>query len=82
MPSMTGRIAIVQEGRFQLTDDHGASHLFILGPNAAETRMLVPLQRNAARVTVTYKDAARLIGMQALAIDQHEPGEPARNGAA
>ncbi len=69
MPSMTGRIAIVQEGRFQLTDDHGASHLFILGPNAAETRMLAPLQREGTRITVTYKDASHLIGMQALAID-------------
>lgn len=77
MASMTGRVAIVQEGRFQLTDDAGASHLFILGPNTAETRMLLPLQRSGARVTVTYRDASHLIGMQALAIDA-----PSETGAA
>ncbi len=77
MPSMTGRVAIVQEGRFQLTDDAGASHLFILGSNTAETRMLLPLQRSGARVTVTYRDASHLIGLQALAIDA-----PADAGAA
>ena len=31
MKTMEGVVTIVQESRFQLTDDQGASHLFILG---------------------------------------------------
>ena len=35
MASMDGVVTIVQEGRFQLTDDAGVTHLFILGHAAA-----------------------------------------------
>ena len=35
MRSMDGIVTIVQEGRFQLTDDAGVSHLCILDRNAA-----------------------------------------------
>lgn len=60
---MTGIVTIVQEGRFQLTDDDGVSHLFILSPSAAaETEQLTPLQRRQARVSVRYKPASNLIG--------------------
>ena len=67
--SMDGVVTIVQEGRFQLTDDRGVSHLFILGPMAAaETRQLNPLQRRQARVRVSYYPAESLIGNHATAI--------------
>ena len=60
---MEGVVTIVQEGRFQLTDAAGVSHLFILGPNtAAETDQLPALQRRQARVRVHYTPAKNVIG--------------------
>lgn len=60
---MEGVVTVVQEGRMQLTDDRGVSHLFILGPNAAaETEQLTPLQRRQARVRVGYTPAKNVIG--------------------
>ena len=35
MQSMTGLVTIVQEGRFQLLDDDGVSHHFLLKWSAA-----------------------------------------------
>ena len=67
---LKGRVTIVQEGRFQVIDDDGAGHLFILSPHAAaETTQLRGLARNQARVTVTYKDAALVVGLMAERID-------------
>ena len=66
---MSGIVTIVQEGRFQMTDDAGVSHLFILGPSAsAEAEQLAALQRRQARVSVRYQPAANLIGNTASAI--------------
>ena len=60
---MEGVVTLVQEGRLQLTDDRGVSHLFVLGPNAAaETDQLPALQRRQARVRVRYHPAANVIG--------------------
>ena len=60
---MTGVVTIVQEGRFQLTDDCGVSHLFLLSAMAAlEPAQLRALQRDQARVCVQYTAAANLIG--------------------
>ena len=70
MPKLTGRMTIVQEGRFQVIDDEGAGHLFILSPHAAaETSQLKPVARRQARVTVTYKDAALVVGLLAERIE-------------
>ena len=70
MPKLTGWVALVQEGRFQVVDDQGAGHLFILSPHAAaETAQLRPLAKRQARVTVTYRDAALVIGMLAQKIE-------------
>jgi hypothetical protein len=67
--SMTGIVTIVQEGRFQMTDDDGISHLFILSPHAAaETQQLAVLQKRQARICVHYQPAANLIGNTASAI--------------
>jgi hypothetical protein len=66
---MTGLITIVQEGRFQMTDDDGVSHLFILSASAAaEAEQLTALQRRQARVRVRYKPASNLIGNTVSAI--------------
>ena len=69
MPKMEGIITIIQESRFQLTDDSGASHLFILGHSAsAEPEQLMPLQRAQARVRVKYIQPRNIIGMVATAV--------------
>ncbi len=66
---MDGVVTIVQEGRFQMTDDAGVSHLFILSPSAAaETEQLAGLQRRQARVRVRYRRARNVIGHTATAI--------------
>ena len=62
MRSIEGLVIIVQEGRFQLVDDAGVAHLFLLGhAAAADPEQLAPLQREQARVRVTYRPAERLI---------------------
>jgi len=67
--SMDGIVTIVQESRFQLTDDEGVSHLFVLGHRAlAEPDQLEPLQRRQARVTVRYTAARNVLGLVAHAI--------------
>lgn len=69
MRSMEGIITIVQEGRFQLTDDAGVSHLCILSYGAAaEPAQLGPLQRRHARVRVRYTRPPDLIGWVAKSI--------------
>ena len=60
---MEGVVTLVQESRFQLTDDRGVSHLFILSPNAPpEIDQLAPLQRRQARVRVHYTPGKNIIG--------------------
>ncbi len=67
--TMDGHVTVVQEGRLQLTDEHGVSHLFILGPNAAaETEQLTPLQARQARVRVRYTPGKNVIGNVVSAI--------------
>lgn len=69
MQSIDGVVTIVQEGRFQLLDDDGVGHLFLLGHAAAsEPEQLAPLQHSQSRVRVQYTDAEGLIGHQANAI--------------
>lgn len=71
MHTMDGVVTIVQEGRFQLIDDEGAAHLFLLDPNAsAETDQLPPLQRRQARIRVRYSVPRNLIGLVAHAISE------------
>jgi hypothetical protein len=66
---MNGIVTIVQEGRFQMTDEDGVSHLFILSPHtSAETRQLTALQERQARVRVRYRSAPNLIGNVASVI--------------
>ena len=61
MHSVEGVVIIVQESRFQLLDDNGVAHHFLLAHNAAaeEEQLPVLLQR---RVRVRYTDPDNLIG--------------------
>ncbi len=66
---MEGVVTIVQEGRFQLTDDDGVGHLFILGHLCGtETGQLPALQRHQSRVRIGYKPAPNLIGNVASSV--------------
>lgn len=66
MQSIEGTVTIVQESRFQLLDDDGVAHLFLLGHDAAaEPEQLTSLQRMQARVQVSYRAAPDLIGHMA-----------------
>ena len=70
MATMDGRITLVQETRFQLTDEAGVGHLFTLGPwCAAEPEQLVPLAQRQALVRVKYGAAKNTIGHLARRID-------------
>lgn len=64
-----GVVTIAQESRFQLTDDAGVGHLFILGHACgAEPGQLAGLQRRQSRVRVRYKPAPNLIAHIAQSI--------------
>ena len=66
---MTGTVTIVQESRFQLTDNAGVGHLFTVGHACGtEPGQLAQLQRHQSRIRVTYKPAPNTIGNIALSI--------------
>jgi hypothetical protein len=67
MQQLDGVVTIVQESRFQLLDDDGVSHQFLLGYGAAVEPEQLPslLER---RVRVGYTDAKELIGHRAARI--------------
>ncbi len=61
MQSIEGVVTIVQEGRFQLQDQDGVSHLFLLGHDAPlEPEQLPSLSQR--RVRVRYSQPSRMIG--------------------
>ncbi len=67
--TMSGTVAIVQEGRLGLVDDDGAGHLFILSHSSlAEPHQLAELQRRQARVRIRYAKAPDVIGFVAKSI--------------
>ncbi|MEH3146243.1 MAG: hypothetical protein PGN34_13035 [Methylobacterium frigidaeris] len=69
MPVKEGIVTIVQESRFQLTEDDGCTHLFVLGRDAgAEPDQLAPLQSRQARVRVEYEATRNLIGFVARSV--------------
>ncbi len=69
MDVMEGVVTMAQESRFQLTDDRGVSHLFILGHDAAaEPDQLAPLSRRQARVRVHYTRPENIVGFVAHAV--------------
>ena len=60
--TMNGVVTLVQESRFQLTDENGISHLFVLSHGAlAEPAQLHPLQARQAEVQITYTRASNAI---------------------
>ncbi len=75
MRTMDGVVTLVQESRFQLVDDRGIAHLFVLSHGAsAEPSQLGPLQRRQARVRVGYKEASNMIANVAHTVELCAPG--------
>ncbi|MDR7035903.1 MULTISPECIES: hypothetical protein [Methylobacterium] len=71
MPTIRGVVTIAQESRFQLTDGEGVSHLFVLSPHMlAEGDDLEGLQREQARIRVTYEAARNILGYLAQRIER------------
>ena len=69
MKTIEGVVTIVQESRFQLIDDAGVGHLFILGhASRAEPDQLAPLQRHQSRVRVRYTAPRNVIGLVAHSV--------------
>lgn len=67
---MEGVVTLAQESRFQLTDDQGIAHLFLLSHGAsAEPSQLTDLQHRQARIVVRYKPSTTLIANIAKRID-------------
>lgn len=70
MRTMEGIVTITQESRFQLLDDRGASHLFLLSHDAAaEPQQLTRLMKDQSRVRVRYSAPHNLIALTAHAVD-------------
>ncbi len=66
---MEGIVTIVQESRFQLTDDDGVGHLFTVSyACGTEPGQLAALQRHQSRVRVKYKPMPNAIGNVAQSI--------------
>jgi hypothetical protein len=67
MLAMDGLVTIVQEGRFQLLDDAGVGHHFLLRHSAAlEPEQLPSLLMH--RVHVRYDEVPGIIGNVAVAV--------------
>lgn len=65
---MEGVVTIIQESRFQLLDDDGVAHHFVLAHNAAlEPEQLRSLMMR--RVRVIFSDPKGIIGHAASRID-------------
>ncbi len=79
MATIDGRITLVQESRFQLTDRDGISHLFTLGPwCSAEPAQLAPLAARQAEVRVKFKRGENVISgvVQRIDLRDDHDGEP------
>ena len=74
MRTMVGVVTLVQESRFQLIDDGGIGHLFILSHGAsAEPSQLGPLQKRQARVRIGYKEGPNMIANIAHTVELCAP---------
>lgn len=81
MGKLSGRIALVQEGRFLLEDDEGRKRLFILSHSAPfYPEDLRQLSRSKQRIAVTFSEPEHLIGALAEKIEPADSAEGDANG--
>jgi hypothetical protein len=69
-----GKLSLVQEQRFQLIDENGVAHLFIVAPGVSlkpsDLRTILHLQQ---RVRVKYEESPPLIAHVATSIELAKP---------
>lgn len=70
MQFMVGTLVIVQENRFQLLDNNGVGHLFLLHHRSSvDYDQLLPLLHRQVRVSYRPAAPAQIIANAALRID-------------
>lgn len=75
-PTRDGTITLVQERRFQLVDDGGTAHLFLLAHDAPlDALRLAPLAGSGRRVRVEYRKVPDLIAHVAQNVCLLQPEE-------
>lgn len=77
MPSVTGRILLVQESRFRLLTDDGRGMVFLLGYDAPLEPQDLPFLTHR-RVRVDYDESSKLVAgvahdLQVLALEGAAP---------
>lgn len=77
--TVDGVVTLIQERRFQLVDDGGVAHLFVIAADAPfDATQLEPCAQSARRVRVTSRPADGLIARLAISVsldsaeDAHE----------
>jgi hypothetical protein len=74
-PVISGVITVVQERRFQLEDDSGVRHLFLLAPDAAaEEHELAQCAARRSPVRVHYREAPGLVAHVAQCVEAQAGG--------
>jgi hypothetical protein len=64
-----GKLSVVQEERFQLIDDHGVAHLFMVAADVSlKPADLRAILRSERAVSVEYEESPTLIARIATAI--------------
>jgi anaerobic selenocysteine-containing dehydrogenase len=76
MNELTGRIILVQEGRFLLEDDLGRKRLFILSSeNSLDPGQLLALAQSGANLTVRYSEPEHIVARLAHSIQIAAPDQ-------
>ena len=69
-----GKLTLVQEQRFQLIDDRGVAHLFVVAPSVSlKPADLRAILRSQQPVRVQYDDSPGLLAHIAKAVETAEP---------
>jgi hypothetical protein len=70
--TIDGVVTLVQERRFQLVDDGGVAHLFVLSGGASfDATQLEACAQSSRRLRVTYRSAPGLIARLATSVSLH-----------
>ena len=70
--TVDGVVTLVQEPRFQLVDDAGVAHLFVIASDAPfDAIQLAACVRSTQRVRVTSRPAPGLIARLATSVSVH-----------
>ena len=78
--TVDGVVTLVQERRFQLVDDRGVAHLFVIAGGAPfDAAQLEACAQSSQRLRVTYRPAPGLIARLATAVSLHSAEDAHEN---